>query len=96
MPVTLHQRSPLAEQLGAALASETPLVADAIEVDQGFHSNVAGLSAAGDATGQMQSVANAIAAGSNAAAMVVHDLMEDYAASAASAAPRPVRTAPSM
>ena len=44
----------------------------------------------------MQSVANAIAAGSTAAAMIVHDLMDDYAASAARAAPRPVRTAPSM
>jgi thioredoxin reductase len=96
VPVTLHQRSPLAEQLGASLASALPLVADAVEVDEGFHSSVAGLSAAGDASGQMQSVANAIAAGSTAAAMIVHGLMEDYAESAARAAPRPVRTAPSM
>ena len=77
VPVTLHQRSPLAEQLGAALASALPLVADAVEVDEGFHSSVAGLSAAGDASGQMQSVANAIAAGSNAAAMIVHGLMTE-------------------
>ena len=96
VPVTLHQRTPLAEQLGAALASKSPLVADAVEVDEGFHSSVAGLSAAGDASGQMQSVANAIAAGSSAAAMIVHGLMADYPASAARAAPRPVRTAPSM
>jgi thioredoxin reductase len=96
VPVTLHQRTPLAEQLGATLASRSPLVADAVEVDEGFHSSVAGLSAAGDASGQMQSVANAIAAGSRAAAMIVHGLMADYAASAARAAPRPVRTAPSM
>jgi thioredoxin reductase len=96
VPVTLHQRTPLAEQLGATLASKSPLVADAVEVDEGFHSSVAGLSAAGDASGQMQSVANAIAAGSRAAAMIVHGLMADYAASAARAAPRPVRTAPSM
>ena len=96
VPVTLHQRSPLAEQLGAALASKAPIVADAVEVDEGFHSTVPGVSAAGDASGQMQSVANAIAAGSSAAALIVHGLMDDYAASAARAAARPVRTAPSM
>jgi thioredoxin reductase len=96
VPVTLHQRTPLAEQLGATLVSKSPLVADAVEVDEGFHSSVAGLFAAGDASGQMQSVANAIAAGSRAAAMIVHGLMADYAASAARAAPRPARTAPSM
>ena len=97
VPVTLHQRTPLAEQLGAALASKGPLVADAVEVDEGFHSSVAGLSAAGDASGQMQSVANAIAAGSSAAAMIVHGLDGRLpGASAARAAPRPVRTAPSM
>jgi thioredoxin reductase len=77
VPVTLHQRSPLAEQLGAALAAEGPVVADAVEVDAGFHSSVPGLSAAGDASGQMPSVANAIAAGSTAAAMIVHRLMCD-------------------
>ena len=59
VPVTLHQRTPLAEQLGAALASKSPLVADAVQVDEGFHSSVAGVSAAGDVSGQMQSVANA-------------------------------------
>ncbi len=96
VPVTLHQRSPLAEQLGAELASKGPVVADAVEVDEGFHSSLPGVSAAGDASGLMPSVANAVAAGSSAAAMIVHDLMNDYAASAARAAPRPVRTAPSM
>jgi thioredoxin reductase len=96
VPVTLHQRSPLAEQIGAELASKGPLVADAIQVDEGFNSSVAGVSAAGDASGQMQSVANAIAAGSIAAAMIVHGLMNDYAESAARASARPVRTAPSM
>jgi thioredoxin reductase len=77
VPVTLHQRSRLAEQLGAELESKPPLVMDAVEVDQGFYSSVAGLSAAGDASGQMQSVANAIAAGSTAAAMIVHGLMTE-------------------
>jgi thioredoxin reductase len=80
VPVTLHQRSPLAERLGAGLASKGPLVADAIQVDEGFNSSVAGVSAAGDASGQMQSVANAIAAGSMAAAMIVHALMSDTSA----------------
>ena len=96
VPITLHQRTPLAEQLGAELVSKAPLVADAVQVDERFHSSVAGVSAAGDASGQMQSVANAIAAGSTAAAMIVHGLMDGYAESAARAAPRPVRTAPSM
>jgi thioredoxin reductase len=96
VPVTLHQRSPLAEQLGAELASKAPLVADAVQVDEGFHSSVSDVSAAGDTSGQMQSVANAVAGGSTAAAMIVHGLMSDYAASAAAAAARPVRTAPSM
>jgi thioredoxin reductase len=77
VPVTLHQRSPLGEQLGAELASKAPLVADAVQVDEGFHSSVAGVSAAGDTSGQMQSVANAIAGGSTAAAMIVHDLMTE-------------------
>jgi thioredoxin reductase len=76
VPVTLHHRSTLAEQLGAATAP-TALAADAIEVDAGFHTSVPGLSAAGDATPAMPSVANAIAAGSSAAAMIVHGLMAE-------------------
>jgi thioredoxin reductase len=77
VPVTLHQRSALAEQLGAALTSREPVVADAVEVDDSFHSRVPGLSAAGDVSGRMPSVANAIAAGSSAAAMIVHDLVAE-------------------
>ena len=42
-----------------------------------FHTSVPGLFAAGDVSAQMPSVANAVAAGSNAAAMIVHDLMAD-------------------
>jgi thioredoxin reductase len=76
VPVTLHQRSTLGEQLGADTTA-SPLAADAIDVDQGFHTSVPGLSAAGDTTPAMQSVANAIAAGSGAAAMIVHDLMDE-------------------
>jgi len=75
VPVTLHQRSTLAEQLGAAVAEPNPLVADALKVDPMFGTSVPGLFAAGDLSGQMQSVANAVAAGSTAAAVIVHDLM---------------------
>ncbi len=76
VPVTLHQRSALAEQLGAAVAPG-PLAADALEVDATFHTSVPGPSAAGDVNGQMPSVANVIAAGSSAAAMIVHGLMAE-------------------
>jgi thioredoxin reductase len=75
VPVTLHQRSPLAEQLGAVAAEPGPVAANAIEVDPTFHTSVPGLLAAGDVSAQMQSVANAVAAGSTAAAMIVHGLM---------------------
>jgi thioredoxin reductase len=79
VPVTLHQRSALAERLGAGTAEPGPIVVDAVEADPTFHTGVPGLSAAGDVTGHMQSVANAIAAGSTAAAVVVHGLMaEDH------------------
>jgi thioredoxin reductase len=75
VPVTLHQRSTLAEQLGAVAADPGPVVVDALEVDEMFHTSVSGLSAAGDASGEkMPSVANAVAAGSSAAAVIVHDL----------------------
>jgi thioredoxin reductase len=77
VPVVLHQRSSLAERLGAALVSKEPLVADAVEVDERFAASVPGVSAAGDASGQMQSVANAVAAGSTAAAMIVHALVAE-------------------
>jgi thioredoxin reductase len=77
VPVTLHQRSTLAEQLGASAAEPGPVAADAIEVDPTFHTSVPGLFAAGDVTPQMPSVANAVAAGSSAAAMIVHDVMAD-------------------
>jgi thioredoxin reductase len=77
VPVTLYQRSGLAEELGAVLAERAPLIADAVAVDPMFQTSVPGLSAAGDATAQMQSVANAIAAGSTAAAVLVHGLVAE-------------------
>ena len=51
------------------------IFADAVEVDAQFHTSVPGVFATGDLTGAMPSVANAISSGSNAAAMIVHDLM---------------------
>jgi thioredoxin reductase len=77
VPVTLHQRSALAEQLGAASTGPGPIAVDAVEVDPTFHTSVPGLFAAGDVSAQMPSVANAVAAGSTAAAMIVHGLMAE-------------------
>ena len=77
VPVSLYQRSALAKQLGAAVAGPGPIAVDAIEIDPTFHTSVLGLSAAGDVSSQMQSVANAVASGSTAAAMIVHDLMAE-------------------
>jgi alkyl hydroperoxide reductase subunit AhpF len=72
VPVTLTQRSPLATQLGATTSADvTPLHADAIIAPDDASE---GLVAAGDAAGIMPSVANAIAAGANAAANVVQSL----------------------
>ena len=74
VPATLHQRSALAEQLGAATREPNPIVADALETEAS-QTTVPGLYAAGDLTGDMPSVVNALATGSRAAAMIVHDLM---------------------
>jgi thioredoxin reductase len=75
VPVKLHQRSALAEQLGAAAAAPGHVAVDALEVDPKLQTSVPGLFAAGDVSAQMQSVAIAVAAGSTAAAMIVHSLM---------------------
>ena len=74
VPVTLHQRSALAGQLGAATSEPGPLTADAVAVDAAFATSVPGLFAAGDVA-VMPSVANAVASGHTAAAMLVHSLM---------------------
>jgi thioredoxin reductase len=84
VPVQLHQRSTLAEQLGARLAEPGPVAAEPIAVDARLQTEVPGLVAAGDSAAQMPSVANAVAAGSLAAASVVQSLMVE----AASAGPR--------
>ena len=74
VPVTLHQRSTLAEQLGARANPANPLVVDGLEVDAMYQTTVPGVYAAGDLTGTMPSVASSVFAGSAAAAMIVHDL----------------------
>jgi thioredoxin reductase len=75
VPVTLHQRSALAAQLGAAAAEPGPLAVDALAVDAAFATTVPGLFAAGDVGAVLPSVANAVASGNTAAAMLVGSLM---------------------
>lgn len=82
VPVTLHQRTRLAEQLGAVLADAGPLAADAVAVDQQFRSGESGIFAAGDTAGTMPSVANSVSSGASAAAMLVGSLMEEELAAA--------------
>ena len=77
VPVTLHQRSALAAALGVDLAPPGPLAADAVAVAGMGATSVPGVFAAGDAGGVMPSVANAVAAGSTAAAGVVQSLMAE-------------------
>jgi thioredoxin reductase len=62
------------------------MVADGVKVDAAFRTTVPGLFAAGDTTGQMPSVANVIAAGSSAAAHIVHELTAEAAVASAEAA----------
>jgi thioredoxin reductase len=77
VPVTVQQRSTLAEQLGAALAEPGPVAADPVATDERCATSVPGLFAAGDTSAQMQSVAGAVAAGHLAGAMIVQSLVAD-------------------
>jgi thioredoxin reductase len=77
VPVTLHQRSTLAEQLGAAAGTAGPVVADAVEVDATFATGMPGVFAACDLSSQVASVAGAIAAGHLAAATLVGSLLTE-------------------
>jgi thioredoxin reductase len=74
---TLHQRSSLADQLGADSAEPTPMAHNPIAVDGFYRTTAAGVFAAGDLSAQMPQVAAAIASGSHAAAAVVQSLMAD-------------------
>lgn len=75
VPVTLRQRGPLPTQLGLELLPETPLSSETIRSSPVGVTSVPGVFAAGDASIAMPSVANAIAAGSSAAAGVVQRLV---------------------
>ncbi|OFJ52556.1 FAD-dependent oxidoreductase [Mycolicibacterium grossiae] len=70
---TLHQRSSLSAQLGAAVRP-SPLALDALHVDEFGRTSVPGLFAAGDLAAQLPQVAAAVASGSLAAAAVVQTL----------------------
>ena len=72
----LQQRSALAEKLGASCGSG-PLAPDAIGVDELFRTDVPVVFAAGDVCTEQPHVAGAIAAGSNAAMIVVQSLLAD-------------------
>lgn len=74
---TLHQRSRLADQLGAGPAEPTPVAYDPVEVDALYRTTAPGVFAAGDISAQMPQVATAIAGGSMAAAAVVQSLLVD-------------------
>lgn len=78
VPVSVHQRSGLAAQLGVEFAPK-PLKEETIAVDHGFETSVPGVYAAGDLCVPMPSVANAVSSGSTAAAVIVHALMSEAA-----------------
>jgi thioredoxin reductase len=72
----LRQRAPLAEQLGAT-CTPGPLAADAISVDEIHRTDAGGVFAAGDVCAEQPHLAGAIAAGSNAAMIIVQSLLAD-------------------
>jgi thioredoxin reductase len=72
----LRQRSPLAEQLGAT-CTPAPLAADAVGVDDIYRTNAGGVFAAGDVCTEHPHLAGAIAAGSQAAMIIVQSLLAD-------------------
>lgn len=77
VPVTLHQRSHLAARLGASIAASGPMALEVVATNAMFETNVPGLFAAGDTNVTMPSVANAVAAGSGAAAAIVNSLLTE-------------------
>jgi thioredoxin reductase len=74
VPAPMHQRSPLAERLGARLAEPNAMATGAVEIDATFGTSVEGLAAAGDVSPRMPSVATSIAAGAGAAAAIVRGM----------------------
>jgi thioredoxin reductase len=74
VPVTLHQHSSLAADLGASFEEPNPMTAEALTVDFALQTTVAGVYAAGDVTPGPPAVPNSIQQGAWAAAMIVRDL----------------------
>ena len=72
----LRQRSPLAEQLGAT-CTPGPVAADAIGVDDIHRTDAGGVFAAGDVCTKQPHLAGAVAAGSQAAMIIVQSLLAD-------------------
>jgi thioredoxin reductase len=72
----LRQRSPLAEQLGASCTAG-PLAPDSVSVDSLHRTATSTVFAAGDACTEHPHLAGAIAAGSEAAMIVVQSLLAD-------------------
>lgn len=82
---TLRGRDGLAARLGASTAQSDPVSTERIAVDVMGATDVPGLYVAGDLAAAMPSVANAIAAGSNAAAGIVQSLMIERASAGVAA-----------
>jgi thioredoxin reductase len=74
---TLHQRTSLAEKLGADQGPATPISADPLDLDALSRTTADGVFAAGDLSAGMPQVAAAVAAGSFAATAVVGSLFGD-------------------
>jgi len=74
VPAPLRARCDLALALGAETADPHPGATLALAIDAMGQTTVHGLYAAGDITGTMPTVANSVAAGARAAAVIVHDL----------------------
>jgi thioredoxin reductase len=73
----LHQRSLLADDLGADQGDATPIAANPVDVDALMRTTSPGVFAAGDVSAHMPQVAAAIAAGSLVATAVVQSLLTD-------------------
>ncbi|MDT5232243.1 MAG: hypothetical protein QOI39_2743 [Mycobacterium sp.] len=73
----LHQSSELAKQLGADCSGPGPVAVNALSVDSLHRTSSPKVFAAGDVCPQMPQVAVAIAAGSQAATMLVQSLLAE-------------------
>ncbi len=89
----LHQRSPLARELGVAAAPAGPVLVDALATGPLQQTSVPGVFAAGDLAGLMPSVTSAITSGSVAAAGVVQSLVAQEHGMPDPTAPEPVTAA---